>query len=169
MISLQTQRPVFGLSVGRSAFLSRRGFTLVELMVAMVCVGIVLVAAFTSAAQGRHMLEDARDMTRVGQILQSQMEDLRMLSWEDLEAAEAAASGGWAAMTLSREFVESYGEKYSIQRRIATRVDGATVYADQKEIMVKVTWEGPRGETHTRTTATWFTHGGMHDYLYRSF
>lgn len=92
-----------------------------------------------------------------------------MYSWEDLEKKEALSAGSWETVAPSAEFVAMFGNKYAVHRKISDRVDGAVTLSDQKEILVKVTWENGRGIAFERSTATWFTKGGLHDYLYRSF
>ncbi len=144
----------------RRAAASRLGFTLVEAMVAMVVVGVVLTAAFSTVAQGVRTMERARDYTRVAQILQSEMEDLRTYSWADLETA---TTSGFVAVALAADFVEEYGDRYTVERWIRDR------HSDQKEISVRVIWSDGRGGTITKMTTTWFTENGMNDYYYRSF
>lgn len=115
------------------------------------------------------MVEGARDLTRVSQILQSEIEDLRMLSWSELTAQQASSGGDWTAVALDSDFQALFGARYTVERKIAPRYSGGVALLDQKQIEVRVTWIGMGGLSRSRKTATWFTEGGLHDYHYRSF
>ncbi|MDQ8201652.1 type II secretion system protein [Pelagicoccus sp. SDUM812003] len=157
--------------LGRPPLTSRRrGFTLVEMMVGLVCVGIVLTAAFASATQTLRMQEVSRDYTRVAQILQSQLEDIRTWNWSDLETFQAETGGNMQVVTLDGEFMDAFGSRYTCERQVRDRKDenGLTV-SGQKEIVVKVTWQSNDGKVNTKSAACWYTEGGLHDYYYRSF
>jgi len=134
-------------------------------MVAIAVVGLVLAAAFANVGSSLRTMETARDYTRVAQILQSELEDVRTMSWADLEALQAATGGDWELLDISAEFHEAFGTRYVTHRRVRNR-DGLP---DQKEIVIKVEWTNAHGVTVTKYTSSWFTENGMHDYFYRSF
>ena len=148
---------------------STSGFTLVEMMVALVFIGVVLVSAFATVNQGYHALETARDYTRVAQVLQSQMEDVRMFSWDELEQIHLTTSGDWVQVTLDEEFIELFGDRYRVWRAVDNRWEGGVELTDQKEIRVSAWWQDSQGNAHNKIITTWFTKGGLHDYFYRSF
>lgn len=141
------------------------GFTLVEMMVAIGIVGLVLAAAFSNVGGSLRTMETARDYTRVAQILQSELEDVRTMSWSDLETLQAATGGDWEVMDISEEFHEAFGTRYETYRRVQAR-DGLS---DQKEIVIRVDWTNAHGLTVSKYTSCWFTENGLHDYFYRSF
>lgn len=148
----------------------KAGFTLVEMMVAIGVIGLVLTAAFTNVSQSLQVMETARDYTRVAQILQTELENVRTMSWADLEAIEAAnldmaGVAQWEELDLSDEFHEAFGTRYTAYRRVQPR-DGLT---DQKEIVIWVTWLNANGSSRSKYTSSWFTENGMNDYYYRSF
>lgn len=155
-----------GRSSGR-AFDRRSGFTLVEMMVAIVVIGITLTAAFSTIGYGYRTMETGRDYTRVAQILQSEMEDMRTLSWSQLEPLTSTT---YQKITLNADFAAVFGDRYEAWLWVRNRVDASgVVLADQKEISIKVTWKDSNGILMSRSTTTWFTENGMHDYFYRSF
>ncbi len=147
---------------------SKSGFTLVEMMVAIVVLGMVLTAAFSTVAQALQTMETSRDYARVAQILQSEMEDLRTMSWSTLEAQEVA-DDGVVSIDLTTEFNEAFGSRYRAFRYIRDRVDGGVTYTDQKEATIWVYWWDARGNFRIKQTVSWFTENGLYDYYYRSF
>ncbi len=138
------------------------GFSLVEMMVAMLVLGLVLTAAFSTVAQALKAVETSRDYARVAQILQSEMEDLRTMNWTQLEA-EQAGTTWFVPIDITSEFNEAFGARYSAYRWIKN------LHADQKEARVLVLWQDANGNSRTKQTVAWFTKNGLHDYYYRSF
>jgi len=119
---------------------SQRGFSLVEVLVAITLLGIGLLAlgavqlqAMTGVSKGRHTSEAAI-------IAQSRIEDLHALSWDaaDLQPTDwttpQVADGGVVESggTLYRE------QQYMISRRVTDVVSGTS-----RSIDVKVTWTDP--------------------------
>lgn len=131
-------------------------------MVAILVLGLVLSAAFSTVVQALHTVETARDYARVAQILQSEMEDLRTMSWTTLEAQQAA-DGGIAPIDLTAEFNEAFGARYRAFRSIENR------HVDQKQATIWVRWRDAHGKFQKKQTVSWFTKNGLHDYYYRSF
>lgn len=138
------------------------GFTLVEIMIAILVLGLVLSAAFGTVTQALQTVETARDYARVAQILQSEMEDLRTKSWSALEAQQSA-DGGRVSIDLTSEFNEAFGSRYRAYRLIENR------HVDQKQATISVSWLDAHGNFRKKQTVSWFTKNGLHDYYYRSF
>ncbi len=72
----------------KDAIQSKDGFTLVEVIVSMFLMAIVFTAAFGTYFLGMRMVEDAREEIRASQIIQSELEAMRTLTWDDLENIE---------------------------------------------------------------------------------
>lgn len=147
---------------------SKSGFSLVEMMVAIFVLGIVLTSAFSTVAQALQTMETSRDYARVAQILQSEMEDLRTMSWATLNAQEDT-DGGLVSIDLTEEFNDAFGARYRAFRRIRDRTDNGVTYTNQKEATIWVYWWDARGNFRIKQTVSWFTENGLHDYYYRSF
>lgn len=146
----------------------KSGFTLVEVMIAVVITGLVLTAAFGTVAQSLRTVELGRDYTRVAQIMQSEMEDLRTRSWADLEELQSDNEWGSSGiaiwqLTLSADFQAMFGDRYDVWCVLLDRE------VDQKEIRIWVRWQNAQGDWINKITSTWFTENGLHDYYYRSF
>lgn len=138
------------------------GFTLVEVMVAVVILGMILSTAFATVTQALQTVETSRDYARVAQILQSEMEDLKTMSWSTLSALQVA-DNGVVTIDLTAEFNQAFGVRYRAFRYIENR------YSDQKQATIWVYWWDARGNFRIKQTVSWFTENGLHDYYYRSF
>lgn len=158
------------------------GFTIVEVLIAVLTIGIVLAAAFSSVAFGYRNVQQARDFSRVAQLLQSQMEDLRLYNYNDLESRITTSLTGSDILEfdfasgrkfkrvpdseLDDGFGAAYGDRYRVYRGIWAR---SVSSGSQLEAMVVVQWENELGATQTRLTSAWISKGGINDFYYRTF
>ncbi|HUK83556.1 MAG TPA: type II secretion system protein [Verrucomicrobiae bacterium] len=65
---------------------TRSGFTLLEAMVATIILGLALTSVVGVASQCLRYLTDIRRTARSSQVLQQEMENIRLLSWSQLSA-----------------------------------------------------------------------------------
>jgi len=140
---------------------ARAAFTLVEAMVGLVVVGITLTGVFAALGRSFDLIEAARDNTRVAQIIQSELEDMRTLSW-----SEVATLPTWEVYTPTSSFSEQFGDRYTVYRWID---DFEGTKSDQFRIRVYVTWTNNSRRFMWDYFETWYTQGGFNDYYYRSF
>src|SRR5947207_15182663 len=62
----------------------RQAFTLMEVMLAVVIVGVVFVSLYAAISQGFAVVQTARENLRATQIMQEQVEILRVLDWDQI-------------------------------------------------------------------------------------
>src|SRR5947208_6006186 len=67
----------------------RSGFTLLEAMIASIILGLALTSVIAVASQCMRYLTDIRRTARSSQVLQQKMEDIRLLSWSQLQVLPA--------------------------------------------------------------------------------
>ncbi len=127
------------------------GYSLLELMVGMMILGIILASTYTAMKQGFYLLESTRNNTRVSQVLQDEMESLRTMNWPAIEALES--SGGF--------FEENSG--YTCVRVISAPK------ANQLEVVLTVSWTNSRAMDFTTNFVTYFTKEGLNDFYSRSY
>ena len=137
---------------------SLKGYTLPELMIGVMILGIVLSTSFGGMQQGMKILELARDNTRAAQIVQHEMEALRSQNWDSISALEAEA-----AFEPNIGYLANFTTSYLCERLIEESKDG------QKKVLVGVVWSDSRGHEHTFKTSMLFTKGGLNDFYYRTF
>lgn len=142
---------------------AKKGFTMVELLIFIMVIGIIMTGAFATMAQSIRMVETSRDYARASQILQSEIERLRTMSWEQLEAVQAADGTAIASIELDEAFQETFNDRYRAFRYLENR------YSNQKEAIIWVYWWDGMGNFRIKKTAAWFTKDGLNDFYYRSF
>ncbi len=108
--------------------------------------------------RGFAMIDSARNITTAGQILVSQMEQLRMLDWTTVSAYDA----GPTALTIESTFTSnsSVGDRFTLTRTTST------VDTEVLQITFTISWHNYDGRTMSRQMTTYYARYGMHDYFY---
>src|SRR5438093_3646066 len=68
----------------KRAAVRHRAFTLVEVMLAVVIVGVEFVSLYVAISQGFAVVQSARENLRATQIMQEQVEIIRVLDWDKI-------------------------------------------------------------------------------------
>lgn len=135
---------------------SKLGFTLTELIVAMGIFTMVIAGGLSGVSRGFDILEGSRNYTRVSQILQSEIESLRSLSWEDLIDLPDSSK-----IEVDTQFNTSAYDMYTVRRKIITEAE------DLRRVILIVSYKNDRARLITLKYFTFFTRGGLNDYYYR--
>lgn len=134
----------------------RSAFTLVEVMVASLVLVFGIVSAISAMQSGLQATDRARQLAVATQLLQSEMEQLRLKSWSQLETLQAAAAT--AAFTPDPSAGDAAG-RFTCRRQIAT------LKADMKEITLTVEWRSYDGRAQTARLITRYAKNGLSDYI----
>ncbi len=130
-----------------------RAFTIVEVMVAATVLLFGIVTAVTTSQRGLQALDTARHLTSASQLMQSEMERLRMMSWAQLETLQQ--SGDTAVSPESAQ-----AARFACVREITD------IKSSMKEIRLTTTWRGYDGREHTARLITRYGKSGLNDYFY---
>ncbi len=133
------------------------GVTITEVIVSMGIFTLVIAGGLAGVRRGFDILQDSRNYTRVSQILQSEVETLRTLSWDDLTDLPDNA-----LVDVDTQFDTNAYDIYIVRRRIVTVED------DLRRVVVTISYENRRGKPVTLQYVTFFTKGGVNDYYYRT-
>ncbi len=141
---------------------SRQGFTLVEVMMAAFVLVFMLLSTLAALQVGFGVLDTARNTTLAGQVIQSEIEDIRLRPWISLPAS------GTIDLAQSIGSGLSSAERAALSNRFtATRtIEGVTGReADFKRVAVAVSWADYSGRTHVRRYETLLGRNGLSDYF----
>lgn len=112
---------------------------------------------------GFRQIDLARGTTIAAQIIQSELERLRMMSWTSLSAlASAYPTQTFDGATYFSSNPEIAG-RYSVTRAIASNSTNPT---EVKDITVTVTWRTYDGRPHSRSFTAIYAKNGLYDYYY---
>ncbi|HYC72847.1 MAG TPA: hypothetical protein VEB66_16670 [Opitutaceae bacterium] len=126
-------------------------YTLVEVMVASVVVLLGIVTAIGVLQRGVRSLDYARNLTSASQVMQSELEQLRLLNWTQIQALQDAGDANLA--------LAGAASRYTCVRSIRT------IKADMKEITLTATWRGADGREHTARLVTRYGRNGLNDFV----
>jgi len=143
----------------------RAGFTLIEVVIGLTVFMIVIASIFGVLYQSFQMYESARDTTRVAQILQYQVENMRAMPWEDLTkevgtktinvdstglpgAGSAGVPYDWQAFTFQQTITATQSSLYDAEWT--------------------ATWTDRRGRVRSETFKTKFCEDALNEFYTRT-
>jgi Tfp pilus assembly protein PilV len=161
----------------------RAGFTVVEVMMATFVMALGISTSIVALQSGYQALDTARNTTLAAQIIQSELERIRLLPWSTtstitdaqgntvLKPSVSSLSGtpdNPTTVPLSSIFpsgttTTQLANRFTI-RRVVT--DVADRNNEIKAITMTVTWKGIDGLDHTRTSTTQYAKNGLYDYYF---
>ncbi|MBI2812974.1 MAG: hypothetical protein HYX71_01670 [Opitutae bacterium] len=124
---------------------------------------------------GYKSIDLARGTTLASQIIQSEMERLRMMSWTTLSAMSTATDTVSPFPTGSPAGIEmldgatyfssnpDIAGKYTMTRTVAA---DSTRPSDIMNITIQVRWQGYDNRWHTRSFTSMYAKNGLYDYYY---
>lgn len=150
----------------------RAGFTILEVALAASVMAFALSGSIIVMQSGFKALDNARNTTIASQIIQSEMERIRLLPW--LPTASTDAEKAISTLPASTEIdldsifppgssTSIFSDRFTIIRTSSDVADRAN---EMKEIRITVTWKGIDGQQHTRSTFTQYSKNGLYDYYY---
>jgi Tfp pilus assembly protein PilV len=154
---------------------SASGFTIIEVAIAATVLILAISSSLAVLQQGLRAIDTARYKTMAGQILQSQMEKLRMLNWSQLNytlPTPTANTGGpvnYATFTtdvvgLSAAQVDRFFANGASGRFLQSIEDGPLT--NMKTIKLTATWTGIDGQSHSVYYISHYGRAGLSDFFY---
>jgi type II secretory pathway pseudopilin PulG len=130
------------------------GFTLLEAMIATMILGFVLASVLAVASQSFRYVADMRRTARSSQVLQQKVEDIRLLSWSDVNALPSTFTDpndptGFYKGTITKSAYDSY--------------NGTTTVL---KVTVSVTWTNNNKHVMTNALSTLVSNGGLNKYIF---
>lgn len=138
----------------------RRGFTIVEVAMAVAMLALALTTAIAAMQQAFLAVDTARNLEIAGNILQCEMEKERLMTWAEVGDAtyQPVIAPGFARNP-------AVAGRFTLSRTL-------TVLAQRSGQMLQITltvrWRSYDGRTHSRSYTTYYTQAGLHDYFYNN-
>jgi Tfp pilus assembly protein PilV len=146
-----------------------RGFAIIEVAMATFVLAFGIATATIVLQTGFKALNVARDSTLASQIIQSEIERLRLWPWSKSSPASTIDSitelPTSDTVSLSTMFSAStaLASKFTVTRTVLP--DGSRP-DDVRYITVTVSWKSYDGRDHTRAFTTMYAKNGLYDYYY---
>lgn len=147
------------------------GFTIVEVLMATFVMLFAISSSVLVMQSGFRSLDTARKTTLAAQIMQSEMERMRMLSWSRVEALVAPEP---ATIDIADIFPRNTAAEIELfnemERTFTTRTRTASYLAGSSDEIIKIdiiiSWRGIDGVAHERTSSTRYCKNGLYNYYY---
>lgn len=151
------------------------GFTILEVSMSAFVLAFSVMTSLTVVQSGYRTMDNARNTTIASQLLQSVMEDMRMLPYSatapanSISSLQATNNNVAGNVTLDSSFTAGDAAaaamvaRFTITRNI-TDVSGIT---GMKMISLTANWTGIDTRTHTLTYTSYYCQNGLHDYYIR--
>jgi Tfp pilus assembly protein PilV len=138
----------------------KSGFTIVEVMMAAAVMVLAITTSITTMQRALLSLDTARNLTIGGQIMQSEMEKMRLKDWTTISAYPA----GPTTLTIDTVFTSNpiIGSRFRLSRAVTTPE------TDMREIRLTITWRSIDGRTISRSYTTHYSRFGLYDYYYNN-
>lgn len=133
----------------------QRAFTLIEVMIASIVLVLAIVTAITVLQRGLQAVDTARGFTYASQVMQSELERLRLKSWAQIEELQGATDN-----TVNVAAIAGAPPGFVCRRTIRN------LKTDMKEITLESTWRGYDGRPHSARFLTRYGKSGLYDYFY---
>ncbi len=135
-------------------------FTILEVAMATFVMGFGIASSIITMQSGYKQIDLARGTTIAAQILQSEMERLRLMSWGMISALPASETFDGATHFSGNPGIAG---KYSVTRTVAANASDPT---DLKDLTVTVVWKTFDGRPHQRRFTANYAQNGLYDYYY---
>lgn len=125
---------------------------------AVIMLAFALTTSITAMQRAFLQYDTARNLEIAAQILQCEMEKERMFDWTRVNDA-----GYTPVIDASFARNPAIGSRFTLSRAISTPAGRS---GQMLQITLTVRWRGYDGRSHDRSYTTYYTQGGLHDYLY---
>jgi prepilin-type N-terminal cleavage/methylation domain-containing protein len=163
------------------------GFSLVETLIGMVVVGIMVTALYAALTTGFKTEQWNREDLRATQILVEKMDQLRVISWDqladpavvprefkvtlnpdDTPTLRGRAMGTNYGLTIAAQTAAGtyQGLVYSGTVSIADPPNDTAYTAEMKQVTVALNWKSASGMPRSRSFTTFVSKYGMQNYKY---
>lgn len=140
---------------------------------AVMVLALAITSSLTVLQQGFRAIDTARNTTIAGQVLQSMIEDLRLLTWTQTEALGASSEGtidqfyppgsdAGRSFTDYNKTAEAMLSRFTFIRT----VNDAAGQSNMKVIVLTAQWIGVDGRQHAVSYTTYYAQYGLYDYYH---
>jgi prepilin-type N-terminal cleavage/methylation domain-containing protein len=136
---------------------SQAGYSLVEVSVAALVVGILIASILSTVTHGFGILARSRETLRAHQILQQEVETVRTYSWSQMTNN----------VNFGTTNVSDSGVVYWVTRS-ADSYGNSTNYGSNhlKKVTISIQWTNMTGDSMRKSMTTLVSQNGLNDYLY---
>ncbi|MBI3414267.1 MAG: hypothetical protein HY043_02930 [Verrucomicrobia bacterium] len=148
----------------RCGFVRQQAFTLIDVMMAMLVIGLAIISLQAGISCGFMTVDASRETLRATQVMLEKLETVRLYSWSQLNTAGFMPTNFTAPFNPSTNATGGFNYQGTLSINNASSVS-ETYSNDLKEVIVTVTWTN-LNILRTRTMSTFVSQYGLQNYIY---
>ena len=143
------------------------GFTIIEVAMAATVMALGISSAILVMQRSFGSLDTARCLGYASQIMQSEMEKMRLTAWGDGTTAGTGTTGITAIPATAQPISidAAFFNNSDIGSRMTLTQRAADVHAGMIQLIFTITWRSYDGRTLSRTYTTSYGQKGLYDYI----
>ena len=143
------------------------GFTIFEVAIAAAVMAMAISTALLVMSRGFASLDSARCISCASQIMQSELEKMRLTHWGDGTAAGNGTTGVTSYPTTSTNVTidTSFIAAGSVGSHMTLTRIAADVHTGMIQITLTITWNTFDGRTLSRSYITYYGQNGLYDFF----
>lgn len=128
---------------------------------------LALATSITALQRGFLSLDTARKMTIAGQIMQCEMEKMRMVPWATIYAYPPTLD----PMPIESAFLSNpaVSSSFRLRRDVTVMVAPSATERGLSQITFTLSWTSANSNSLSRTYTTYYGEKGLYDYYYNSY
>lgn len=134
-------------------------------MLAASILALAIATSITTMQRSFQSVDTARSMTLAGQIMQSEIERIRLKDWSTIQGYSTAET----ALPIDSSFSgNGYVANLIAHRGLTLTRTVSDPETDLRQIIMRVTWRNIDGRTMSRSYMTYYGRYGIYDYFYNT-
>ena len=150
---------------GRRAGLMRcrcAAFSMIEVLFAMLIVGMMVVALYAAIATSTSWLRDSQENQTVNQIMSEKLDTIRLYNWDQINSNGFIQTN----FTVGNDPARTNSSAYYTGRVALLKNPVAETYASNLvQVTVNVAWVSPTGRAQNRSMSTFVTTYGIQSFV----
>jgi hypothetical protein len=148
---------------------STRAFTILEVAFAAGVMAFAISTSIVVMGRGFNSLDSARCISYASQIMQSEMEKMRLTQWGDGSTAGTGTAGSGVSAYPTTATTVTIDSSFTTAGDVGSRMTMTRIASDVHTGVIKIkltiTWTTFDGHTMSRSYTTYYAKNGLYDFI----
>jgi Tfp pilus assembly protein PilV len=143
------------------------GFTIFEVTMAAAVMALAIMSTLVAMGRAFAPLDSARCISYASQIMQSEMEKMRLTTWGDGTTAGTGTTGitAYATSATNLPIDTTFTTAADLGSRMTLTRTASDVHAGMIKVTLTITWTTADRRTLTRSYITYYGKNGLYDFF----
>ena len=153
--------------LSRPRLRSQRAFTIMEVAMAAAVMALAISTSIVVMSRGFNNLDSARCFSYASQIMQSELEKMRLTKWGNGTAAGNGSDGVTAYSTslTNLPIDASFTSAGDVGSRMTMTRIAENVHTGMIKVTLRISWKTIDGRRLSRSYVTYYGQNGLYDYF----